>query len=74
MAISSSILLQQMDDYVLDGSKVWVTNGARAAFYVIHAPRPSEDNGTFLLSRLIPGLQLAAHPLQPPAAFVRPTE
>jgi len=28
------------DEYVLDGSKVWVTNGARAAFYVVLARTP----------------------------------
>jgi hypothetical protein len=51
------------DDYVLDGSKMWVTNGSRAQFYVVLARTPgSEGHDTihaFLVERGTPGLTVA---------------
>jgi acyl-CoA dehydrogenase len=51
------------DHYVLDGAKSWVTNGARAAFYVILAREPGTTGhkGThaFLVERDTPGLSVA---------------
>lgn len=51
------------DHYVLNGSKSFVTNGARAAFYVIVAREPGThgNKGThaFLVERDTPGLSVA---------------
>jgi alkylation response protein AidB-like acyl-CoA dehydrogenase len=51
------------DHYVLNGSKAWVTNGARASFYVILAREPGSTGhkGThaFLVERDTPGLSVA---------------
>lgn len=50
------------DDYVLNGSKMWVTNGARAAFYVVLARTPGTDGyddiHAFLVERDTPGLSI----------------
>ena len=50
-------------DYVLDGSKVWVTNGSRAAFYVVLARTPGTVGHrgihAFLVERGSPGLAVA---------------
>lgn len=51
------------DAYVLDGSKVWVTNGSRAQFFVVLARTPGttghRDIHAFLLERDVPGLAVA---------------
>ncbi len=51
------------DHYVLDGSKVWVTNGTRARFFVILARTPGtvghRDIHAFLVERDTPGLSVA---------------
>lgn len=51
------------DHYVLDGSKVWVTNGARAAFFVILARTPGTSGPrgihALLVERGSPGLSVA---------------
>lgn len=51
------------EDYVLNGSKMWVTNGARAKYFVILARTPgSEGHDTmhaFLVERGTPGLTVA---------------
>jgi len=51
------------DHYVLDGAKSWVTNGARAAFYVVLARSPGSrghrDTHFFLVERDTPGLEVA---------------
>jgi len=51
------------DHYVLDGSKVWVTNGSRAAFYVVLARTPGttghRDIHAFLVPREAAGLSVA---------------
>ncbi len=51
------------DAYVLDGSKCWVTNGARAAFYMIVARAPGSTGHrgihAFLVERDTPGLTVA---------------
>lgn len=51
------------DHYVLDGSKVWVTSGSRAGFYVILARTPGStgfrDIHAFLVERDSPGLEVA---------------
>ena len=48
------------DDYVLDGSKMWVTNGARASFFCILARTPGTaghaDVHAFLVDADAPGL------------------
>jgi len=50
------------DHYVLDGSKAWVTNGERAAFYVILARTPGttghKDTHAFIVERGTPGLSV----------------
>jgi butyryl-CoA dehydrogenase len=51
------------DHYVLDGEKMWVTNGARAAFYVVLARTPGtsghRDVHAFLIERGQEGLAVA---------------
>jgi alkylation response protein AidB-like acyl-CoA dehydrogenase len=51
------------DHYVLDGSKVWVTNGSRAQFFVILAREPGSTGHrgihAFLVERDSPGLAVA---------------
>ncbi|MEN8261491.1 MAG: acyl-CoA dehydrogenase family protein, partial [Pseudomonadota bacterium] len=51
------------DHYVLNGSKAWVTNGARASFYVILARTPGttghKDTHAFIVERDTPGLSVA---------------
>ncbi len=51
------------DHYVLDGSKVWVTNGSRAAFFVVMARTPGttghRDIHAFLVPREAEGLSVA---------------
>lgn len=51
------------DHYVLDGAKVWVTNGARASFYVILARTPGTSGHrgihALLVERDTPGLSIA---------------
>lgn len=51
------------DDYILNGSKMWVTNGSRAQFYMIIARNPgTEGHDTmhaFLVERDTPGLSVA---------------
>jgi butyryl-CoA dehydrogenase len=51
------------DHYVLDGSKVWVTNGTRAAFFVVLArtPQTTGHRGihAFLVPRASDGLSVA---------------
>ena len=51
------------DAYVLDGEKVWVTNGARAAFYVVLARTPGttghRDIHAFLVEREQDGVAVA---------------
>ncbi len=51
------------DHYVLDGSKMWVTNGARARFYVVLARTPGtvghDDIHALLVERDAPGLSVA---------------
>jgi len=48
------------DDYVLDGSKIFVTNGARARFFMVLARTPGthgyDDVHAFLVERGNPGL------------------
>jgi alkylation response protein AidB-like acyl-CoA dehydrogenase len=50
-------------EYLLEGSKMWVTNGTRAAFFVVLARTPgSEDHRgihAFLVPRDTPGLSVA---------------
>ena len=51
------------EEYVLDGSKMWVTNGTRAAFYVVLARTPGSEGHrgihAFLVPRDTPGLSVA---------------
>ena len=51
------------DHWVLDGSKVWVTNGTRAQFFVILARTPGTEGHrgihAFLVERDTPGLEVA---------------
>lgn len=51
------------DEYVLDGEKIYVTNGARAAFYVVMARTPGttghKDIHAFIVSKDTPGLAMA---------------
>ena len=51
------------DDYYLSGSKCFVTNGSRAAFYVVVARTPGthghKDTHAFLVPRETPGLSVA---------------
>ena len=51
------------DEYILDGSKMWVTNGTRAAFYMILARTPGTEDHlgihAFLVPRDTPGLSVA---------------
>jgi len=51
------------DHYVLNGSKCFVTNGSRAAFYVVVARTPGtvghKDTHAFLVERDTPGLSVA---------------
>ena len=51
------------DEYVLDGSKMWVTNGARAQFFVVLARTPGttghDDIHALLVERDAPGLRVA---------------
>lgn len=48
------------DDYILDGSKIFVTNGSRAAFYVVVARTPGttghRDTHAFIVPRETAGL------------------
>ncbi len=48
------------DDYILNGSKIFVTNGQRAAFYVVMARTPGttghKDTHAFIVERGTPGL------------------
>ena len=50
------------DAWVLNGSKMWVTNGSRAAFYVVLARTPGStghaDTHAFLVERDTPGLSV----------------
>ena len=51
------------DEWVLEGSKVWVTNGSRARFFVILARTPGTTGHrgihAFLVERESPGLEVA---------------
>jgi alkylation response protein AidB-like acyl-CoA dehydrogenase len=51
------------DEYVLSGEKIYVTNGARAAFYVVMARTPGttghKDIHAFLVEKDSPGLSVA---------------
>jgi alkylation response protein AidB-like acyl-CoA dehydrogenase len=51
------------DTWILDGSKVWVTNGSRAQFFVILARTPGSVGHrgihAFLVERDTPGLEVA---------------
>ncbi|MCP4574263.1 MAG: acyl-CoA dehydrogenase [bacterium] len=51
------------EEYVLDGSKMWVTNGTRAAFFVVLARNPGSTDHrgihAFLVPRDTPGLSVA---------------
>ena len=51
------------DAWLLDGSKVWVTNGSRARFFVILARTPGSEGHrgihAFLVERDTPGLEVA---------------
>jgi butyryl-CoA dehydrogenase len=51
------------DHYVLDGSKMWVTNGTRAAFFVVLARTPGSESHrgihAFLVPRETEGLSVA---------------
>ena len=51
------------DNYVLNGSKCFVTNGSRAAFYVVVARTPEttghKDTHAFIVERNTPGLSVA---------------
>ncbi len=51
------------DHWILDGSKVWVTNGTRAQFFVILARTPGTEGHrgihAFLVERDTPGLEVA---------------
>jgi len=42
------------DDYILDGSKSWVTNGERAAFYVVLARSPGTTDYKSIHAFLVP--------------------
>ncbi len=48
------------DDYILNGNKIFVTNGARAAFFVVIARTPGttghKDTHAFIVPRETPGL------------------
>jgi alkylation response protein AidB-like acyl-CoA dehydrogenase len=50
------------DHYLLNGSKLWVTNGARATFYMITARSPGttghKDINAFIVERDTPGLSI----------------
>jgi alkylation response protein AidB-like acyl-CoA dehydrogenase len=50
------------DHYVLSGNKLWVTNGQRAAFYVVLARTPGteghRDIHAFIVERATPGLSV----------------
>jgi len=51
------------DEYILDGEKMWVTNGSRAAYYVVLARTPGttghRDVHAFLIERGQDGLSVA---------------
>ena len=51
------------DEYVLSGNKIFVTNGSRAAFYVVMARTPGttshKDIHAFIVERDAPGLSVA---------------
>ena len=51
------------DEYVLSGEKIYVTNGARASFYVVMARTPGttghKDIHSFLVEKDTPGLSVA---------------
>ena len=51
------------DEYVLNGGKIFVTNGARAAFYVVMARTPGttghRDIHSFIVEKGTPGLTVA---------------
>jgi acyl-CoA dehydrogenase len=53
------------DDYVLNGSKAWITNAARATWYVIFATdNPASRHkgiAAFIVDRSTPGFQIAKH-------------
>jgi alkylation response protein AidB-like acyl-CoA dehydrogenase len=55
--------VREGDVYLLNGSKLWVTNGGRAAFYVVMARTPgTTDHGSihaFLVPRASAGLTVA---------------
>ena len=54
---------RQGDSYFLNGSKCFVTNGSRAAFYVVVARTPGtlghKDTHAFIIERNTPGLTVA---------------
>ncbi|HOX25113.1 MAG TPA: acyl-CoA dehydrogenase family protein [Candidatus Krumholzibacteria bacterium] len=62
-AALASTARREGDDYILDGSKVWVTNGSRARFFVILARTPGTAGHrgihAFLVERDTPGLAVA---------------
>ncbi len=62
-AALASTARREGDSYVLNGSKLFVTNGAKAAFYVILARSPGssghQEVHAFLVERGTPGLTVA---------------
>jgi len=62
-AALSSTARKDGDEYVLDGEKIFVTNGSRAAFYVIMARTPGttghQDIHAFIVEKGTAGLSVA---------------
>lgn len=62
-AALASTARKEGDEYVLNGGKIFVTNGARAAFYVVMARTPGttghRDIHAFIVEKGTPGLTVA---------------
>jgi alkylation response protein AidB-like acyl-CoA dehydrogenase len=61
-----TVALRQGDEYVLDGTKAWVTNGGIAGLFVVYArtdPKAPKAKGisAFLVPRETPGLSVGKH-------------
>jgi alkylation response protein AidB-like acyl-CoA dehydrogenase len=53
------------DDWILDGEKIWITNGGLASFFTVFAKTPSERGKAhltaFIVTRDMPGVSTGPH-------------
>lgn len=56
--------VQDGDDWVINGNKLWITNGGIAQFYTVFAKTGTGDKGTmtaFIVERDMPGVSVGPH-------------